>query len=311
MSAAGARRQRGAALLMAIFVVSLATVIVSGLFWRQFVQLRTIENQQVACQGRQLLLGALSWARAILRQQPHPSYDALSDPWAQPMAATRLDELGETSALAAQATLSGHIEDAQARFNLANLVAADGTINAGQLAVLARLAGLEGLPDQTAAAVADYLLHSRAPAGTGSSGGTAAPRPLPLAFSEDLLNVPGIDPLAARALAPFVIVLDQSGTLINFNTAPAELMAAAVPGLSLADARSLAQERDQAYFKDVADLLNRLHGRGGAFGGAGVAVGSQYFLVEGTVELPPARTRMQALVRRQGGQVDLLWEREQ
>src|SRR5258707_10562383 len=59
---------RGAALLMALFIAALATLIVSGLFWRQFVLLRTIENQQLMSQSRLLLRGALDWARAILRE---------------------------------------------------------------------------------------------------------------------------------------------------------------------------------------------------------------------------------------------------
>ena len=55
-------------MVMALFIAALATIIVSGLFWRQFVVVRTIENQQVQAQSRMLLRGALDWARAILRE---------------------------------------------------------------------------------------------------------------------------------------------------------------------------------------------------------------------------------------------------
>jgi len=117
---------RGAALLMALFIAAIATVIVSGLFWRQFVLMRTIENQQLMSQSRLLLRGALDWARAILREDAARSnYDALSEPWAQPLAETRLDQLGESSALASQATMAGSMEDAQSRLNLYNLVSGD------------------------------------------------------------------------------------------------------------------------------------------------------------------------------------------
>ena len=53
--------QRGAAVLMALFVAALATMIITGLFYRQFVLLRTIENQQLTSQSRLLLRGALDW----------------------------------------------------------------------------------------------------------------------------------------------------------------------------------------------------------------------------------------------------------
>ncbi len=44
--------QHGAAVLMALFVAALATMIITGLFYRQFVLLRTIENQQLTSQSR-------------------------------------------------------------------------------------------------------------------------------------------------------------------------------------------------------------------------------------------------------------------
>ncbi|MEF9995806.1 MAG: type II secretion system protein GspK, partial [Burkholderiaceae bacterium] len=118
----GARsRQRGAAVLLALFIATLATLIVTGLFYRQFVLLRTIENEQLAAQSRVLLRGALDWSRAILRgntENKSVMFDALTEPWAQPLADMRLDTLGESSALAAKASLSGNIEDAEGRFNL-------------------------------------------------------------------------------------------------------------------------------------------------------------------------------------------------
>ena len=310
-------RQRGAALLLALFVMALATMIVTGLFWRQFVLIRTIENQQLATQSRFLLHGALDWAAAILRQQTHPTYDALSDPWAQPLAPTRLDQLGETSTLAAQATIAGRIEDAQARFNLRNLVQAGGAIDPTQLAVLAKLAALLGTPGDTAALIARDV--AAAYAGTapvavpGASGNAslAANRPLPPVFPADLQDIPGISPAAARALAPFVIMLDQGGTPVNFNTAPPEVMAAVIPGLNIGDANAIAAERDQAYFISVADLLNRLHGRGGPFSGAGVATNTQYFIVHGTVRLGRAVASLEALVARPPlqGPITVLWQR--
>src|SRR5208283_6223522 len=104
-------RQKGAAVLLALFVVAISTLIVTDLFWRQFVLFRTIDNQQTSSQARLLLHGAQDWARTILQDQSHPAYDALSDPWAQPLAQTRLDQLGETAPLASQATLEGGIED--------------------------------------------------------------------------------------------------------------------------------------------------------------------------------------------------------
>ncbi len=322
-------RERGVAVLVALFVVALATVIVTDLFWRQFVLFRTIENQQTGAQARLLLHGAQDWARAILQDQTHPAFDALSDAWAQPLAQTRLDQLGETSPVASQATLEGGIEDAQGRFNLRNVLDGAGAINPGQLDALDKLATLLGAPSGTARLIALYLAQAYAGAAAGNVAAGAPPssalggtvpltngsRPVPPVFPEDLAGIPGIDTTTAHTLAQFVILLDQTGTAVNFNTAGPEVMAASIPELSIGDANALAAERNRAYFISVADIQNRLHGRGGAFSLGGISTSSQYFIVRGTVRLDRAVTSMMALVRRSGtgaqGGVDVLWEREQ
>jgi len=341
------RGQRGAAVLLALFIVTLAVLIVTDLFWRQFVLFRSIENQETDAQARLLLHGAQDWARTILQDQTHPTYDALTDPWAQPLAQTRLDQLGETAPLAAAATLEGGIEDAQARFNLRNLVDSTGNINPVQLAILDKLASLLSAPSGTAQLIALYVAQAYAAgapavtagstaatvadatAGTngatgsgatstasaGATAGSGGIRPLPPVFPEDLAAVPGIDPGVALTLAHFVIVLDQTNTPVNFNTAPAELMAATIPDLSISDANTLAAERDRAYFISVGDIQNRLHGRGGSVFPAGISTNSQYFIVQGTVRLDRASSHLRALVRRGGtgaqSSVGLLWERDQ
>ena len=328
-----ARNQRGVAVLLALFIVAIATLVVTDLFWRQFVLFRTIDNQQKSSQARLLLHGAQDWARSILQDQTHPGFDALSDPWAQPLAQTRLDQLGETAPIASLATLEGQITDAQARFNLRNLLDSTGAINPVQLAILDKLATLLAAPEGTAQLIASYVAQAyagAAPAAAAAASAAAAvpgapvaaltvpltsgARPIPPVFPEDLAAIPGIDPAAAQTLAQFVILLDQSNTPVNFNTAGPELMAAAIPELTMSDANTLAAERDRAYFISVGDIQNRLQGRGGPFPTVGISTNSQYFIVDGTIRIENASTRQRALVRRYGtgaqSSVQVLWERE-
>lgn len=318
--------ERGAAVLMALFVATLATLIVTGLFWRQFVLLRTIENQQLVSQSRLLLRGALDWARAILREDAlRSNFDALTEPWAQPLAETRLDQLGETSALASQASIAGGIEDAQSRLNLRNLVAADGQIVRRELEALRRLAQMLGLPEQTADLIAVRMQASLAPLPTDAARSMSvratdpkAP-PIALLLPQDLAGVAGIDSAAATKLAPYVVILDEP-TPVNVNTAAAETIAARIPDLSLADARALVADRERVgYFRDFGDLQNRLSrfGRGGSAQPVtqqDVSTISRYFFVRGQVKLDRANTRMEALVKRGPPQtsqpIAVLWQRE-
>ena len=303
---------------MALFVATLATLIVSGLFWQQFVLLRTIENQQLIVQSRVLMAGALDWARAMLREDlMRSSHDGLDEFWAKGLAETRLDQLGESSTLAAQASIAGSIEDAQSRFNLRNLTGDDGQIVERELEALKRLCDLLGVPTVNAELIALRMKEAFAPdSDDGKAGARAATgRPLPPVLSTDIAAIPGISAEAGAALAPYLVVLDGNKTRLNVNTAAAEVIAAQI-GISLARARAVVAQRERiSHFVDVGNFRNYV-GEGGIAeaGDASIATTSSYFFVRGQIKLARADIRMEALVRRSaqpgGGPVEVLWQRE-
>lgn len=261
------RRQRGAAVVTALLVVTLAVVVVSGMLWRQQVQIRSIENQRLLAQASWIERAAVDWARLILRDdQRRTSVDQLGEPWAVPIAETRLsdflgaalrtDQEGETS------FLSGRILDAQARFNLSNLVlwtASESqgrvaTIDAPSLAIYRRLLQTLGLNASLAEPTARYLV-SAAGASNGSTSnqrGLRAPDDV-----NDLLAIPGYTPDIVATLTPFVDVLPER-TLVNANTAEAEVLAAVIDKLPLDRAREVVRQRDRAYFNNINELQSQL-----------------------------------------------------
>jgi general secretion pathway protein K len=302
---------------MALFIATLATLIVTGLFWTQFVILRTIENQELTVQSRLLLRGALDWARAILREDQRTTpQDGLGEPWAQGLAETRLDQLGETSALAARASIAGGIEDAQARINLRNLVLPDGQPNLREVQSLRRLADVLRVPEATADLIRLRMQQALSPpeqAADADRGGAAdTVRPIPLFLPKDLIGIAGIDAQAAAKLAPYLVVLDIN-TPVNVNTAPPEVIAARIPELSLSDARALVAQRERlGYFIDLADVRKYVRG-GQPFTEQDLSTTTRYFFVRGQVRLDRANTRMEALVKRGDSwqqPVRVLWQRE-
>ena len=99
------------------------------MLWRQQVQIRRIENQRLLAQAQWISRSALDWTRLILRSEADtsPTVTYLGGVWGVPIAKTRLSDflgqIGEVRAQqGAQTYLSGSIEDAQAKFNLRNLV---------------------------------------------------------------------------------------------------------------------------------------------------------------------------------------------
>jgi general secretion pathway protein K len=143
------KRQGGAAIITAMLVVTLAAIVVSGLFWRENVAVRSIENRLALSQSRWIERAAVDWAKVILRaDQRAGAVDHLGEPWAVPVVDTRLDETVTAGAKldegARKAMLAGQIADAQALLNLNSLVGGNGTASEPHVAALRKLLSLVG-----------------------------------------------------------------------------------------------------------------------------------------------------------------------
>jgi general secretion pathway protein K len=312
------QRQRGVAVITALLLTTLAVTIVASLFWQQQVQVRSIENQRLQLQKQWVLRGALDWARLILREDAkYSTVDYLGEPWAVELAETRLDQYVENERVEGDigdAALSGHIIDAQSRFNLTNL-ATNGTVDPAQVAAFQRLLSGQQLDPQLAQASADTLAAGQAkaavPAGAGppaaSPGPSSATLTIGITQVDDLLAVPGFTPEAMAKLKNFVTVLPVA-TRVNINTASAEVLAAIIDTLSPSDAAALVVSRDRAYFRSSADLTQRLPGT--VIDASQVVFTTNFFLVNGSVRINRAALDMLALIERNGANTKTLWIRE-
>lgn len=305
-------RQRGVAVITALLLTTLAITIVASLFWQQQVQVHSIENQRLQLQKQWVLRGALDWAGLILREDARfSSVDTLDEPWAVPLAETRLDqyvENGRADDDAAEATLSGGISDAQARYNLFNLCAS-GTINPAEVAVFARLLSNAKLDSALAQATAELMAATQTKPETAAPGSQPVPQPMTLDHVDDLLAVPGFTPPMIDRLKDYVIFLPRA-TPVNVNTAPAEVLAARIGALSLADANSLVESRNTASFRDIPDFSNRLPGRTLSLPATDASVTTNFFLVNGKVRINRAKLEVQALIERNGTTTRLIQIRE-
>ena len=302
-------KHRGVAVVTALLLTTLAITIVASLFWQQQLQVRSIENQRLQLQQQWVLRGALDWARLILREDARNStLDDLSEPWAIPLAPTRLDQYVESGAIsggAGSAVLSGGIQDAQGRFNLTSLATQD-SINPSEVEAFGRLLALLRQDPALANVIAQQI------AAAGAAALNPRPdsvRPIGFVQLDDLLAVPGCTPQLISAIRTHAVILPVS-TPVNINTASPEVLAARVPGLSLADANTLTNSRRQAAFRDTADLAARLPNRTLGFDGARLGVASNYFIVTGRVTIRSATLQIQALVERQPSATRLLWVKE-
>lgn len=321
-------RQRGAAILTALLVVTLAVVIVSGMLWRQQVEIRAVENQRLKAQATWIARAGIDWARLILRddQRRTGAVDHLGEIWAVPIQETKLsDFLGSslrTDTAGEESYLSGRIFDAQARFNLMNLLTMQ-TLGARTIVTGRDKDGIKAyglllqslnldpsLANVTATYLAQMLGGFQSVDGTqggqqgsedSSSSGGGGNGPRPLDDVDSLLTIPGYTAAMTAKLRPYVIVL-PTRTQINANTASAEVLAAVIPNLSLDRARALVLVRDRAYFRNIGDVVNQLRGIAPGVDTTAAAnlldVQTHYFLVYGMARHERAQIGEVALVSR-------------
>jgi general secretion pathway protein K len=299
---------------MALLLTTLAITIVASLFWQQQVQVRSIENQRLQLQKQWILRGALDWAGLILREDAkYSSVDTLDEPWAVPLAETRLDQYvdnGRADNDISDASLSGSISDAQAHYNLTNLCT-NGTINPVEVAAFEQILNKVHLDPALALATAEVMAAAqKKPAANATiQDQQSGPQPMNLTQMDDLLAVPGFSPEILDKLKNLVIFLPRA-TPINVNTAPAEVLAARIDGLSLSDATLLVENRDIASFRDLADFAQRLPGVALDVSTSEASVTTNYFLVNGKVRMSRAGLEVQALIERNSANTKLIWIRE-
>jgi len=304
---ARAAGQRGVAVVTALLVVMLATTVVAGLFVRESVTVRSVENRLALSQTRWVERAALDWAKVILRADARGGVvDHLGEPWAVPVAETQLDEtvtggarIGDKSR---PAMLAGQILDAQARFNLMAMVQG-GRVSDAHLAAFRRLLSVLGQPESLADMVLSRLLRSIP---RTLEGNTVPPEELALLRLDDLRTVPGFDPAVIEALRPFVVVLPEP-TLVNVNTAPAEVLAALVPTLELGGARRFVARRERTYFRNLEEAARQIDGQP-VLPANLLSVGSRFFVVRGMVRFDRVETTSETLIARSSDRVDILWQ---
>ena len=289
-----AGRQRGAAMLLAMLIVALVSSLAATMVWLQWRAMQVEVSERARSQAGWILLGALDWARLILREDGRTQgADHLGEPWAVPLAEARLSTFlaadKNNTDDAPEAFLSGQIADAQARFNLTNLVDQGKPVEA-QVRGLARLFDSIGISPSLASTVTQGMVAA-------SSGGEAPQTPIPPRSLEQLVWL-GIPQATVERMAPFITILPRP-TLVNLNTATREVIAAAIDGLDLGSAERLVQLRKRQPINTVEDAKGAL---GGNFtiDTQRVGISSTFFEVKGRLQTADLTLEETYLVERRG-----------
>ncbi|MFM8901372.1 MAG: type II secretion system minor pseudopilin GspK [Burkholderiales bacterium] len=310
------KHQRGAALLMAMVILTLVATLAAGMVWQQSTAIAIETAERARAQSTWILNGALDWSRIILREDGrNKGADHLGEPWATPLAEAKLStflaaDKNNTADSDVEAFLSGSIEDAQSRYDLRRLVVEQSKDNKtisvilpAELDTLRRLFGHIGLPVELADSLASNLLRVWDTTSAASNNDTPlAPQTLAQ------LKWLGVDEATINKMAPYATLLprhNNASAAINLNTAPREVIAA-VLNIDLGSADRLVQRRTNTPFKSTAEAKALLP-PSLSFEDSQAGVTSSHFIVRGRLRLGDHVQEEVALMRRSDLDITPVW----
>ena len=295
----------GAALVVALLVVALATLLAYGISERSSVDLRRNEALARAAEAQQLSLGLEDWALQQLRRDliDGDPFDSRLDPWAQPLPPLPVPG----------GVVIGQLEDLDGRFNLNSLIRPDGQRDGLALKRLQRLLAVLELSPAIADAVADWIDVDSTVSGAGAEDldylranppYRAANRPMQ--HLGELRWVQGVSEEAYKILRPHVTVL-PSGGAINLNTATIPVGRSLDASISVELARRLSSN-GRARYSAIGEIFDELQRAGVIVPNherTGLGVRSRYFLAKAQVKVGNHVETFYSLLQRdlQGGRV--------
>lgn len=302
-------RQQGAALILAILVVALASSIAIFMAAQQSMWTQQAENLSARGQSKALTHAAIDWTRGILAEDARNTQaDHLGEPWASRLATLPIES----------GNLSGAIYDQQALFNLNNLVR-NGRDSEADIELFKRLLVQLQLSPDLVAPLLDWIDADSAaysPGGAEDDFYLQANPPYrcanrPLLSIDELYRVRSFNRDSIERLRPFVTALPESSS-INVNTAPREVLMALLPDLNETDISSLLASRKSAHFKTKQDFRERLPQAVPALSDNTFDVSSRYFSAVVIARTNPVQTAYEALLVRPltTGWPAIVWQRE-
>ncbi|MBQ4852232.1 type II secretion system minor pseudopilin GspK [Pseudoalteromonas sp. MMG012] len=317
------KQQRGAALIIVLFIVALAATIAAEMAANLMVQVQRAQNIQTHQQAKWYSYGAEELVKKVLLESKKEDTEKvhLDQPWAREEVPYPVD----------QGTLSGEVTDLQACLNLNALAApkdknqANNQTNPAHKALLELLKNIEDLPlDESEEALADsvydWLDQDSITYRSGAEEDEYMSRRTPyltannlLASVSELRVIKGFNPLVMKKLLPYVCVIPGNTELkVNVNTIKSEqalLLSALMKGLSKSEAEAIISARPEKGFDSVDEFYTEAANQGAAKDSKSdkvFTVDSNYFKLRAKAEFDERLFTMTSIIQINQGQATIL-----
>ncbi len=295
------KKQHGVALITAVMIVAIASVIATSIMSRQNFDTQRTGNIIHGDQGRIYALGAENWIGSELKDDAKKNkVDHLKENWALDLPPLPIDG----------GYIQGSIQDLQGRLNLNSM------LDPEQQKRLERLCVSLGVDLKFIPALQDWIDSDSDERNGGAEDLTYLSMDPPyrpgnraMLHPSELLMVQHMTAKDYERLLPYISALPES-TPINVNTAPPQVLQSLVQGATFQEAEQIASNRLESPFDSIEQFTEQ------AFIGQGLVpknltVASQYFLLTTEVELGSAHTVAQTLFYRdEKGVLTTLYRRQ-
>ena len=270
--------QRGAALIPALLVVALCAGFAAALAGRLDSNLQWAIYRRDEIAASELARAAIDFGCSVLWDDVriNGQVDSLDEIWAANIGTMPVEG----------GTVSGAISDAQALFNVNNLLQADGTPSQPDIDALNRLARQAGGNTDVGTTLAALMQK------------TDAREARLIAQVDELADLPAMPAPQLAALRPYLVALPERRRL-NINTAQPEVIAAYLPGNGAATILDVVgPSTSRKVFKTIDEFAAALPRESVTELGQRLSVKSDFFLVQGVAQHNRAKMSAQALVKR-------------
>jgi general secretion pathway protein K len=305
------QRQRGVALITALLIAALVTVVAVAMASRQQLDMRRTGNLLEADQADMYALAAETWATQILKEDADKTkIDSRDEEWA-----TKLPPVPVEGGV-----IGGDIDDMQSRFNLNNLIDSKGQADPVQIKIFQTLLNLVNAAEPKAQLspfvanrVADWIDKDLNALADGAEDLEYLNLTPPyraanqfMASPSELAAVAGVSAEGVAALLPLVTALPEP-TVINVNTAPEMVLMSLDKDITPAIAEDLVKLREQGPFEKVNDFVKKLHDDYDIdVNSKLVGVSSDYFLVSADAAIGRTQLHLYSLLARKGNKVTVV-----